>query len=89
MTDMMALQYQEAQDAPIPVTQGHRPQVPEKPQTCSARHHARAWCVLDKQCRQRTRPANSHAEGSQGGQARCGIRDQQLPTSDEGGFSIP
>lgn len=33
------LQYQEAQDFPLPFAQGHRPQVPPQPQICSARNH--------------------------------------------------
>ena len=39
--DAMATQYQEAQDPPLPLAQGNRPQVQEEPQACSSRHHAR------------------------------------------------
>jgi hypothetical protein len=35
----MSQQYQEAKDQPLPFSQGHRPQVPKKPQTCAARNH--------------------------------------------------
>lgn len=34
-----ALQYQEAQDLPLPFAQRHRPQVPPEPQICAARNH--------------------------------------------------
>ena len=40
--DAMAIQYQEAQDPPLPLAQGNRPQVQEEPQACSSRHHARS-----------------------------------------------
>ena len=46
------------------------------------------WCVPTTSVTP-TRTANSHAEGGQGGQARCGIDDERLRASDEDGFSIP
>jgi hypothetical protein len=36
---LLANQYQEAQDLPLPFLEGNRPQVPTQPQTCSPRHH--------------------------------------------------
>ncbi|KAK5055920.1 hypothetical protein LTR84_012470 [Exophiala bonariae] len=32
------LQYQEAKDSQISISQGYRPQIPKKPQTCVARN---------------------------------------------------
>lgn len=88
MVVFRALQYQEAQDFPLPFAQRHRPQVPPQPQICAARNHEGSGRQLPFDGRrpfraggQRypTRPWRRErltpiAEGEEGGQARQGLK---------------
>merc|ERR1711900_74500 len=64
--------YQEAKDLKISILEGHRPQVPKKPQTCSARNNEGLGTLIYLRAQHRTLLMNI-TEGVEGGQAGDGM----------------